>query len=186
MNRQAAIEQVFKSSIFSAMCKRFGGQNHEDLKSEVMLIILELPKDKINHIIENGYLQPYTLNVIRNQTNHKQWSKFRKLYDNRENLSFTDDLPESKEFNDPIDEQHNESIRFASETIEERILNKIKSDSLSQSNTYFYHSRLILLLNENFKSIREMSREVGIPLRSMCRAIREYKEYLKQWAESAH
>ena len=99
------------------MCKRYGGNNHLDLRSEVILIILELPEEKKQMIIENGYLLPYSLQIIRFQVSTKNWTAFRKKYCNRENLEYKED------FKDIPDEQPVQTIDC------ENIVSKIKTDS---------------------------------------------------------
>jgi len=155
------------------MCKRYGRDNYLDLRSEVILIILELNEDKKKMIIENGYLLPYALQVTRFQVSDKNWTNFRKLFGNRENHVFVEDFKDIADINtsEHLDPQN--------------IVTKIKSDTLSKSNPYFYHSRLLDELLTNHKSVTDLSKAIGIPYRSVCYAIKEYRTYLKQWSKSA-
>ena len=156
------------------MCKRYGGKNHEDLKSEVLQILLELPKEKQNQIIENDYILPYSLQIARFQVSNKNWTRFRKLYCNREELIFTDEF-----------------IELVDEVIEESpinlnlIINKIKEDMREQTNKYFYHSRLLYELIESGKNTKQLSRDIGIPYTSVRYALQEYRITLKEWLQKS-
>lgn len=166
------ITEVFKSKLFCDMCKRYGGNNHLDLRSEVILIILELPEEKKQMIIENGYLLPYSLQIIRFQVSTKNWTAFRKKYCNRENLEYKED------FKDIPDEQPVQTIDC------ENIVSKIKTDTIEQRNKYFYHSRLLEELIAHDNNIKALARSIGIPYRSVIYAITEYRKHLKQWANN--
>jgi hypothetical protein len=167
-----AIIEVFKSKLFCDMCRRYGGHNHLDLKQEVILIVLEIPEEKQRMIIENNYLLPYTLQIIRHQVSTSKWTQYRKKFGNRENIEFIDsfaDMPET---------DHHTNIE------PEKIISKIKADTHLQSNPFFYHSRLLEELLTNHGSTKELAKAIGIPYRSVSYAIKEYRQYLKKWANN--
>ena len=166
------ITEIFKSKLFCDMCKRYGGDNHQDLKSEVILIILELPEQKKQMIIENGYLLPYTLQIIRFQVSTKNWTSYRKKYGNRENLQYVPDFTD-----------HPESV--PDEQIDcNNIVSKIQSETIEQRNKCFYHSRLLEELIAHDNNIKALARSIGIPYRSVIYAITEYRKHLKQWVNN--
>lgn len=154
------------------MCRRYGGDNHKDLRSEVILIILELPEEKKQMIIENGYLMPYTLQIIRFQVSAKNWTAYRKKYGNREGLDYVAD------FQDTPDAMPDEQVDC------NQIVDKIKTDTIQQQNRYFYHSRLLeeLILHDN--NVKSLARSIGIPYQSVRSALKEYRKHLKQWANN--
>jgi len=168
------IANLFYNKLFNDICHKYGHENYEDLKSEVICILCELPEEKKNRILENDYLLPYAIQTARNQTSKRNWTKFRKLYDNREKLVFTE------EFQDLIEELDETII------VEWPLLiNKIREDMKEQSNKYFYHSRLLYELIESGKNTKQLSREIGIPYTSVRHALNEYRTNLKEWLNSA-
>jgi len=178
------------------MCKRYGQNNHQELKSEVMAILLELPEVKKQSIAENNYIVPYAIQTLRFQVSARNWTSFRKAFANREGLYLFDDIningsntEKQNEISDkfviykdlfdlPIHELH---------TLEEneidahKVMAKIESDMLDQNNKYFYHSRLLNELINNNLNTKQLSREIGIPYTSVRHAIKEYREHLKEW-----
>lgn len=197
------IEQLYKNKLFNDMCKRYGRENHEDLKSEVLLILLELPKEKLRGIIDKGYLIPFALNVVRNQTSPKNWTAFRKKYGNREDFEAQayfnighhhhqignfDPLLQQREIYtsrviDRIDDRDIDE-RESREITEARLQEKIISDSSRQQNQWFYHSRLFLL-QQKFKNSRKMAQDIGIPYRSIRHTLNEYTKHLKKWLKES-
>ena len=182
---QAEIEKLFRHRDFCAMSKRYGGNNHEDLRSEIMLILLEMPHDKLNNIIKEGYLVPYAINIMRNQVSPLNNTTYRRKFGNIENLTYdTEKVDKSTQTHSDKDIEAEEDQIW--EIIREHIIMaKIKDDSSSQTNTYFYHSRL-LLLSQEYKNRAKLSRAIGIPYNSILYSIKEYKEYLNQWLASAN
>jgi len=168
------ITNLYNNKLFNDMCRRYGHANHEDLKSEVMTILLELSEEKKQQIIDSDYLLPYAIQTARYQTSPKNWTKFRKLYCNREELIFTD------EFIELVDEIIEDSPINLS-----LIINRIKEDMKEQTNKYFYHSRLLYELIESGKNTKQLSREIGIPYTSVRHALNEYRTNLKEWLNSA-
>lgn len=195
---EAAIIAVFNSRLFNDFCKRYGGDNHEDLKSEVMLIICELPNEKKENIVRNDYLLPYALNIIRNQVSTKKWTQWRKKYENRlpvipnDFLVFRDRLGfnDAEYFGDVWQQSDNwyGADRMVDELdpvdlTNEKILKKVKDDSLNQNNEYFYHSR-VLLESMKYRNVKKTAEAIGIPYKSVLRNLNDYKEALKEWAEA--
>lgn len=178
------IARVFKSRDFIAMSKRYGRENHEDLRSEVMVMLLETPKVKLDNIISNGYLLPYAINIMRNQASGANKStKFSKSYQD-ERMMYTEititGIPVYQQ--DASEDYDDEIWRHIRERI---VLVKIKDDAEKQTNAWFYHSRLFLLQMEH-KNKKNLSKKIGIPYNSILYAINEYKNHLKEWLEFAH
>lgn len=178
---EAAIIAVFNSRLFNDFCKRYGGDNYQDLKSEIMLIICELPQEKKENIVRNDYLLPYALNIMRNQVSSSKWTQWRKKYESRvpivvsEDLAAGDDWYEADrmvEELDPID------------LTNEKILKRVKDDSTDQRNEYFYHSR-VLLESMKYRNVKKTAEAIGIPYKSVLRNLNDYKEALKEWATAA-
>ena len=158
------------SKIFNDYCRRYGHGDHQELKSEVLSILLELPQHKKDTIAENNYLTPYALQILKFQVSHCNWTAFRKKFGNRENLVLVET------FEDIEDVEY-----FEDEIQVEKIVAKIEEDMLDQNNKYFYHSRLLNELIITGVNTKQLSRDIGIPYTSVRHAIKEYRQHLKEW-----
>ena len=74
-----AITELYTDLVFIRVCKKYGKENHEELRSEVITILLEMPGERLTHIIENQYLLPYAYNVARIQGIDER-SRFNKMF----------------------------------------------------------------------------------------------------------
>lgn len=158
------------SKIFNDYCKKYGHSNHQELKSEVLTILLELPDHKKDTIAENNYLTPYALQILKFQVSHCNWTAFRKKFGNRENLVLVETFEDI------------EDIEYFEDEIQvEKIVAKIEEDMLDQNNKYFYHSRLLNELIITGVNTKQLSRDIGIPYTSVRHAIKEYRLHLKEW-----
>jgi hypothetical protein len=165
------------SKIFNDYCRKYGHGDHQELKSEVLSILLELPQHKKDTIAENNYLTPYALQILKFQVSHCNWTAFRKKFGNRENLVLFGDCGDlSKAFANIIDFDY-----FEDEIQVEKIVAKIEEDMLDQNNKYFYHSRLLNELIITGVNTKQLSRDIGIPYTSVRHAIKEYRLHLKEW-----
>lgn len=196
MNIDAAIVEVFRSKLFNDFCKRYGKDNHEDLKSEVMVIICEMPEEKKKQIVSNDYLLPFSLQIMRNQVSAKNWTGYRKKYCNRENihplfehfrainLEFLA-LDETDLLSDDWYGANSIINEIDGETdILNKAFDKIKQDSLSQDNEFFYHSR-VLLETMKYKNVKKTAAAIGIPYKSVRNNLKDYKKALIEWSKSA-
>lgn len=201
--RDKAITELYQDKLFLSMCKKYGKENSEELRSEVVSILLEMPGDKLTHIIENGYLLPYSINIVRLQSISKRDS-FNKKFNNElkyavdidyisNRIKIKEDFDLSLSYNDILYNREMLKINkltmfdpYEIDDTEERhlrghkLLNKINSDSLDQNNEHFYGSRLVLLKVEK-GSIKAVSRATGIPYRSMQDALKKYITHLREW-----
>lgn len=158
------------SKIFNDYCRRYGHGDHQELKSEVLSILLELPQHKKDTIAENNYLTPYALQILKFQVSHCNWTAFRKKFGNRENLVLVETFEDI------------EDIEYFEDEIQvEKIVAKIEEDMLDQNNKYFYHSRLLNELIITGVNTKQLSRDIGIPYTSVRHAIKEYRQFLKEW-----
>ncbi len=182
------------SKIFNDYCKKYGHNNHQELKSEVLSILLELPDHKKETIAENNYLTPYALQILKFQVSHCNWTAFRKKFGNRENLvlveNFDDDKGkiyienhyQNKQSLPIFDVKDYDAHDIDEEFIDtEKVVKKIEQDMLDQNNKYFYHSRLLNELIITGVNTKQLSRDIGIPYTSVRHAIKEYRQHLKEW-----
>jgi len=183
------------SKIFNDYCRKYGHKDHQELKSEVLTILLELPQHKKDTIAENNYLTPYALQILKFQVSHCNWTAFRKKFGNREKLVMFDDINLhtqnirnnditdkfviiDKLFDIPIYDLHDIDEEFIDA---EKVVKKIEEDMLDQNNKYFYHSRLLNELIITGVNTKQLSRDIGIPYTSVRHAIKEYRLHLKEW-----
>ena len=182
------------SKIFNDYCRKYGHNNHQELKSEVLSILLELPDHKKETIAENNYLTPYALQILKFQVSHCNWTAFRKKFGNRENLvlveNFDDDKGkiyienhyQNKQSVPIFDIKDYDAHDIDEEFIDtEKVVKKIEQDMLDQNNKYFYHSRLLNELIITGVNTKQLSRDIGIPYTSVRHAIKEYRLHLKEW-----
>jgi hypothetical protein len=182
------------SKIFNDYCKKYGHNNHQELKSEVLSILLELPDHKKETIAENNYLTPYALQILKFQVSHCNWTAFRKKFGNRENLvlveNFDDDKGkiyienhyQNKQSLPIFDVKDYDAHDIDEEFIDtEKVVKKIEQDMLDQNNKYFYHSRLLNELIITGVNTKQLSRDIGIPYTSVRHAIKEYRQHLREW-----
>jgi hypothetical protein len=182
------------SKIFNDYCRKYGHNNHQELKSEVLSILLELPDHKKETIAENNYLTPYALQILKFQVSHCNWTAFRKKFGNRENLvlveNFDDDKGkiyienhyQNKQSLPIFDVKDYDAHDIDEEFIDtEKVVKKIESDMLDQNNKYFYHSRLLNELIITGVNTKQLSRDIGIPYTSVRHAIKEYRQHLREW-----
>jgi hypothetical protein len=187
------------SKIFNDYCKKYGHSDHQELKSEVLTILLELPQHKKDTIAENNYLTPYALQILKFQVSHSNWTAFRKKFGNREKLIMFDDINIHSSLGDRGGNDNEITDRFIAwkklfdvpmydlhdiEEVEievEKVVAKIEEDMLDQNNKYFYHSRLLNELIITGVNTKQLSRDIGIPYTSVRHAIKEYRLHLKEW-----
>ena len=182
------------SKIFNDYCRKYGHNNHQELKSEVLSILLELPDHKKETISENNYLIPYALQILKFQVSHCNWTAFRKKFGNRENLVLVENFDgdngkiyienhyQNKQSVPLFDIKDYDAHDIDEEFIDtEKVVKKIEEDMLDQNNKYFYHSRLLNELIITGVNTKQLSRDIGIPYTSVRHAIKEYRLHLKQW-----
>ena len=182
------------SKIFNDYCRKYGQNNHQELKSEVLSILLELPDHKKETISENNYLIPYALQILKFQVSHCNWTAFRKKFGNRENLVLVENFDgdkgkiyienhyQNKQSVPLFDIKDYDAHDIDEEFIDtEKVVKKIEEDMLDQNNKYFYHSRLLNELIITGVNTKQLSRDIGIPYTSVRHAIKEYRQHLKEW-----
>ena len=182
------------SKIFNDYCRKYGQNNHQELKSEVLSILLELPDHKKETISENNYLIPYALQILKFQVSHCNWTAFRKKFGNRENLVLVENFDgdngkiyienhyQNKQSVPLFDIKDYDAHDIDEEFIDtEKVVKKIEEDMLDQNNKYFYHSRLLNELIITGVNTKQLSRDIGIPYTSVRHAIKEYRLHLKEW-----
>jgi len=155
------INELYDNKIFNFWCKKYGGELHEDLKNDVILLLLE--NKNIEKIKE--YLLPYSIQTIRfySLDKKKSLSEFSKKYFYRFDVMNIENFSEIKE-DEPIEESN--------------LINKVIKDCNTSGKLF---AARILVENANGKSILKIAKEAGVPYDLTIREVRQYKKELKQW-----
>lgn len=155
MGRNEILEQFWDSKeLNEAFRKMHPKELQEDLKSEVFLILAELPEQKLIELYEKKYLRFYTVRIMLNILNNPK-SSFFKNHRNFVELS-------AKEI---IEIEQNDITEKVNQSMEE---------------LYWYDAEVLRrYAEEHRKNARSLSRSTGIPYQSIIRTLKETKEQLK-------
>ena len=138
--------------------------HHEDLKQHLLLILCEMPENKLIDLQNNGYLKYFCIKVMLNQTNSPRQS-FNKLFAPiGEYDVYVLDLKDLQEIND-IENKITKEIQL---TTIEKVVNKNN-----------WYEREIFSQWSNGSSAREIHRQTKISLREVLRVIKEVKEQIR-------
>ena len=75
-----AIAKLYTNDIFNCICMQHGGEHGEDIKGDIIMMILSIPEPKLKHIVSEGYLLPYALQMVRYQCSSNKSTKLNKKY----------------------------------------------------------------------------------------------------------
>lgn len=162
MSKNEIIEELYRSKEFNDCINKMEPEHlRDDLRAEVVLILLETEEQRLLAIHTAGALKYYTVRIIINLIQSKT-SRFYKLY--RQQLN---------EINDRIAyEEIDIEERAAREDIEERALREI-------DNLYWYNSGIVKLYMKlgNFRAIEK---DTGIPYASAYKTVKKSFNEIKQ------
>jgi hypothetical protein len=149
------IAQAYISKDLIAACKSIGGNNWEDIRSDVAEKMLLMSVERLDKIVD---IKRYMIRCCY----HASIDLKRK----QSNISFTE-LP-------------NEIIAPTPAT-RSKVFEKINSDCNNRKR--FYHAWVFLYVLK-YGSVRAFSREIGIPYNELGKTYNEYIQYLKEWQKS--
>lgn len=147
----------------------------DDFKQELYVILLEYPCDKIVEVSNQGKIKYFVARIIINLFNQER-NVFQKKYLNNKIDYDTEkvlyhSLP-------PSDYNHMEE-RKRREDVEDIILEGAEGiDERMGNDSFPYYENLIQALKKH-GSMREVSRELGIPIASISMAIKRVRTHLK-------
>lgn len=83
--RNKIVEEIFNSNLLSTLFKNMSvkGNDFEDLKQEILLILLEYDEQKIIEMYNNKQLKWFIIKLIKNQyfsVNSPYYKKYKKYY----------------------------------------------------------------------------------------------------------
>lgn len=124
-----------------------------DLKSEVFLVLAEMPEEKLIQLYENKHLRFYIVRVMINMVS----SSTNQFYKNYRNYS-----------------------EFSGDIIENEQTDISKKITESFEDLHWYKKEIMRLYTHEFKcNAKELSRNTGIPYISIIRTINSVKKELK-------
>ena len=160
MNREQIITEIYNSKELKEVINKMNPQNlRDDLLSEVMLVVCQLDEERLFKMHQEGYLKYYVIRTILNmvRSNDSSFhSKFRQIKEELKGIDIKD-----------INE---------SEAFEEQLKN---AEEFHQS-LPFYENKLIESYIELENNANRLSKETGIPVRSIYHTIKMIKEKYKK------
>jgi hypothetical protein len=181
MSREVIIKNLFLSKNFNDCIARMEPEHlREDLRSEVILIICEMPADKIIGLHNRKELEFYTVRIILNLIK-SDTSPFAKTYrQTHEPIMIAANEFGARETDLACDPDNADTLedRFIREHIEDYAMSEI-------DNLYWYDKEMILMYKRlgNFRAIED---ETGIPFISCYKNIKKSLQLLKDKALKAN
>jgi hypothetical protein len=163
VGKNEIVEQLFTSKEFNDCINKMEPDHlRDDLRSEVVLILLETDDSKLQEIHRTGGLRYFTVRIIMNLIQSKT-SRFYKLY-RQQVVEITDRFiaGEDQDF----------EARAAKEEIEDKAIKEI-------DNLYWYNGEMVKLYMKygNYRAIEENTR---IPYTSAYKTIQKSFQEIKQ------
>jgi hypothetical protein len=146
----------------------------DDFKQELFVILLEYPCDKIVDTFDQGKIKYFTARVIVNLFYQKR-NVFQKTY-----LSPNVEYNTEKVLHEEAQDLEHFGFRQLKEDLEDWILDGAKGlDAEMRKQEFPYYEELINAIKKH-GSMAEASRQSGIELYNISRAIKRVREYLKK------
>ena len=172
MNAESIVLDLYRSGEIRKACLTITGGNPlwKDLEQEVVLILLEKDPDKILKMQVQGYLRFYIVRLIMNlyRGNNNQFAKKYRRHDERVEVD-----PETQELSKDYDSLLDDLWAIA----------QSEMDSWAKDGAFPYDKELLNLLMQT-GNMKAMSRETGIPYRSIIYSIEQAKAKIKTAIES--
>lgn len=162
-----AAEWLFEEE-FEMIFKKIGGENWEDLRQEIAVIVLEYDRTKMNEIVQRGK-NHFKFWVVRSSMNTMTpvvGKFFRLLNQYSEKVKFVQ-VEDISRFSEKAEEEN--EINFEN-------INKIKE----KLNSLHFYDKGIFELYLKHGSLRRVSEIVGIPHTSIFYTIKKVQKCLKQ------
>lgn len=157
INRNIIIESLYKDAdINKALSKMQPVELQDDLRQEIFLVICEMPDDKFFDIYDKGYLKYFIVRTMLNMVKSNTSTFF---------MMFRKPFEEINSKHDKINDDYCEEINI-----------KLAK---SYEVLYWYEKEIFRLYSENGCNIKALSRDTGIPYRSLFETIKKVRIYLK-------
>lgn len=163
-NRDRIIVEIYESESFNNLIDKMDPPHlRDDLKSEVVLYLLNKPEDFILDLKDRGVLPNYVSRVtvkMMTQKNNDFCRQFRQ--------SFTSNIPE---------------VQY--EQMNGRVQKELKEEkALSYIHRLYWYEREMVKLYLRFGSYRLVSKETGIPFRSCGQTIKTAIQKIRNYVNS--
>jgi DNA-directed RNA polymerase specialized sigma24 family protein len=160
MNRSEIIEKMYADpDVAEAIGKMEPEWLRDDLRQEIFLVLCEQTDEKLSEMARDGWLKWFIVRTMLNMIKSDRstfWYKFRRQFDEvQEGMA---------KVTEPTDEVERDA---------ERVRDGV--DGL-----HWYEAKLIEIYAANGQNIAKISRETGIPYRSLFKTIKKVKGKLKR------
>jgi hypothetical protein len=160
-NRDCIITEIFHSSELKQVINKMNPAHlRDELLSEVMLVICQLPEERLIQMYEDGYLKYYVVRTILNMMQSDKSSFFFKFR------------------NSPV--EFNNEIDVVDEGFD--IKREAKFDKVEKfhKSLPFYENKLLEYYTEYNNKATKLARETHIPVRSIYHTIKQIKKKARQ------
>lgn len=184
LSKQQIIELVAANTHYNSICKKIAKDLSEDLYQEFFVVLCEYAPEKIEGIYARGELKYFCVSLLYQMFHFKRTPFHRKF---RKDVHFVE--LESKKF--VYDEEFADMVYvddilfisdqgydFDTDTLLERIDDKLKSDLSSSESSEWYNAKIFSLYMQEGSS-RKLAKKINIPYRSIAHTVKQYKEKLR-------
>ena len=166
MSKNAIIEEVYKCQWFNDMLDKMNPENlRDDLKQETILVLLQMQDERIEQLHQDGYLKFYTIRTILNMIKSTT-SKFFFMYRNYQ---------EFEREVDQADDVYTESIELELCHVFDNTRNDLYERDMLEQYTHTFDCNAL-----------KMSRDTGIPYKTVIRTLNNAKTKIKCFLQSQH
>lgn len=163
-------------------------QLQDDLRSEVMLVLLETDEAKLKGMHDRGELKFYTVRVILNMIQSSTSAFYRKY--RHINKAYVDDLNELAGNGWVFDRQLRETPRVEMEmpsTEDERQIREFKEErAMAAINDLYWYDREMVRLYMRLGNYRAIEKDTGIPWESCYSTIKKAIKKIRNELSVAH
>ncbi|MGN6416100.1 MAG: hypothetical protein ACTHMC_01320 [Pseudobacter sp.] len=183
------IEELYRSKEFNdCIGKMQPEQLQDDLRSEVMLVLLETDEAKLKGMHDRGELKFYTVRVILNMIQSSTSAFYRKY--RHINKAYVDDLNELAGNGWVFDRQLRETPRVEMEmpsTEDERQIREFKEErAMAAINDLYWYDREMVRLYMRLGNYRAIEKDTGIPWESCYSTIKKAIKKIRNELSVAH
>lgn len=191
MTRNEIIANLFTGKNFNECLSKMEPDHlREDLKQEVILIICELPIEKIHQLYNDKVLEFYTvrviLNLIKSSTSqfHKKYRQFKKEYAESyvPDKNFKNGHELTKKEKDLFLKQNTALHYFKGDIeVEERQLREdIEDMAIEEVDKLYWYNKGLVELYMRYGNFRAIQKETGIPFGSCYKTIKKSLQQIKE------
>ena len=160
MTRDQIIADMYRNKdVADAIAKMEPDALRDDLRQEIFQVLCELPEERLMEMHREGWLKWFIVRTMLNMIKSDRstfWYKFRRQF-----VEVSDEMGREPEA--PEDDERDQG----------RVRDGVNG-------LHWYEAKLIEVCAANGQNIAKISRETGIPYRSLFKTIKKVKEKLKK------